>query len=293
VALSDDQKALLRLLAQREEGYEDIAALLGLSVAEVRARVKGALAELDSTAAAAGKPEAAASAPSPAEPATRPEPVRARPAVPPAPPQRPAPRSPEPSSHRRPSLPKDRRRLFELAGGLLVVALIALFATGVLDIGGGDDDGSESAAPSLDAAATANGKLTQAVLTPPDGGDAIGRAIFGRVGKGPVLQVVAEGLEPAAKGESYTVWLYRTRKLVLRLGSVKVDKSGGLGTQLPLPVELFAYITRGGFNKIYVSRTDDAAYRAEVARAKKQKRLPAYTGTTVLRGEIVGPLVRG
>ena len=37
MALSDDQRALLRLLAQREEGYEDIAALMGLSVDEVRA----------------------------------------------------------------------------------------------------------------------------------------------------------------------------------------------------------------------------------------------------------------
>ena len=40
MALSDDQKAMLRLLAQREQGYEDIAALMGLSVDEVRAKVK-------------------------------------------------------------------------------------------------------------------------------------------------------------------------------------------------------------------------------------------------------------
>ena len=47
VPLSDDQRALLRLLAQREEGYGDIAALMGLSVDEVRSKVKGALAGLD------------------------------------------------------------------------------------------------------------------------------------------------------------------------------------------------------------------------------------------------------
>ena len=40
MALSDDQKAMLRLLAQREQGYDDIAALMGLSVEEVRARVR-------------------------------------------------------------------------------------------------------------------------------------------------------------------------------------------------------------------------------------------------------------
>jgi hypothetical protein len=77
VPLSDDQRALLRLLAQREEGYEDIAALMGLSVAEVRSRVKGALTELDEGGQAAGpavgrgtsSSQAAGEEPSPTPPA--------------------------------------------------------------------------------------------------------------------------------------------------------------------------------------------------------------------------------
>jgi hypothetical protein len=288
VALSDDQKALLRLLAQREEGYEDIAALLGLSVAEVRARVKGALAELEDSA-----PERAQAPSPPAPPPPRAEPRR----------QEPAPtRQPEPEpvtqgraerqrtrpALRLPSFPRQRGRLIELVGGLLVILLLVLFATGAVDIGG-DDNGSDGA----ESTSAAERKITQAVLTPPEGGDAVGRAIFGRVGKGPVLQVVAEGLEPTSKGESYTVWLYRSPKLVLRLGSIPVGKSGGLAAQLPLPVELFGYLARGAFDQIYISLTESSEYAAEVALAKRQKRLPAYTGTTVLRGEIVGPLVRG
>ena len=47
VALTDDQKAMLRLLAQREQGYDDIAALTGQGVAAVRAKVKDAIAALD------------------------------------------------------------------------------------------------------------------------------------------------------------------------------------------------------------------------------------------------------
>ena len=47
MALTDDQKAMLRLLAQREQGYEDIAALTGQGVDGVRAKVKEALAALD------------------------------------------------------------------------------------------------------------------------------------------------------------------------------------------------------------------------------------------------------
>ncbi len=46
MALTDDQKAMLRLLAQREQGYEDIAALMGISVEEVRVKVGEALAEV-------------------------------------------------------------------------------------------------------------------------------------------------------------------------------------------------------------------------------------------------------
>ena len=47
MALSDDQKAMLRLLAQREQGYADIAALMGIGVDDVRAKVGDALLALD------------------------------------------------------------------------------------------------------------------------------------------------------------------------------------------------------------------------------------------------------
>ena len=46
MALSEEQNAMLRLLAQGEQGYADIAALMGLSEADVRAKVVGALAQL-------------------------------------------------------------------------------------------------------------------------------------------------------------------------------------------------------------------------------------------------------
>ena len=52
MALSDDQKAMLRLLAQREQGYDDLASLMGLSVDEVRTKVKEALEEIDKEEAA-------------------------------------------------------------------------------------------------------------------------------------------------------------------------------------------------------------------------------------------------
>ena len=295
--LSDDQRALLRLLAQREEGYEDIAALMGLSVDEVRRRVKGALNALDEGGSAAGpvvgqdssSSQAAGEEPSPTPPPAemssvpRPEPLR---------PPREAASAPA-VARSRPVLPKGRR-LWELIGGALVVLLIVLFATGAIDIGGDDSDSDDSNSAALQDGAlnTANGKITQATLEPVGDGDAEGQALFGRLGKQVVLQVLAEGLEPSASGENYAIWLYRSPKLALRIGAVNVGENGKLAARFPLPTELLALVASGSFKQIQVSRTANAAYKAEVAAAKRDQRLPRYTGETVLSGQIVGPLIQ-
>ncbi len=287
--LTDDQKALLRLLAQREHGYEDIGALMGLSVDEVRARVREALAELDRMEGESGE-----RAPLPPPPPP-PPPPRMREAAPQTPPPPAPPFRPAAPSLPRARLTKDRRRLYELIGGVVVVALIVLFATGTVNIGGGSGSSTSSkgATPASGSGTTVGSKrLTQAVLRPVGGGNASGQALFGRLGKEVVLQVVARGLEPSPPGQSYTVWLYRSPKLVLRVGAAKVAKEGRLGVRFPLPAELLAYVAAGAFKQIHVSLTSDAAYRREVAQAKKEKSLPPFTGTDVLSGEITGPIVK-
>jgi len=285
MSLSDDQRALLRLLAQREQGYEDIAALKGKSVEEVRAEVRAALEQLD--------------APPPEPPPPPPPPDPATPASPIAEPvQTPRAGSPAPSPSGkapRPRVPVERRRFLLFAGGAL--AAVALVIGLIALIGGGDsgsDSGSASGETSLsEPTAAESGKVTQAVLSAPDGGDASGQAIFGRVGKEEiVLQVTAENLEPTDTGESYTVWLYRSPKLSLRVGSVAVGEGGRLGARFTIPAELLAYVASGAFDQIYVSRTSNAAYQQEVARAKKDKTLPRYTGETVLTGPITGPIAK-
>lgn len=296
MGLTDDQRALLRLLAQREEGYEDIAALKGLSVEQVRLEVKDALAEMQ----AAGETPP----PLPPPPAKVEEPVEPLPPVeakePPAPTPPPPPAEPKaqvkkPTSRpSRPTLPAGRRRLVLLTGGALAIVAVVLAAIAIFS--GGSDSGSsspEASGAAAESAAAESGKLTQAVLEPADGSDASGRAIFGRLKKEIVLQVTGEGLQPTEKGESYIVWLYRSPKLSLRVGSVGVDESGRLGARFSIPAELLAYVASGAFDQIYVSRASDAAYQVEVARAKKNKSLPRYTGETVLTGEITGPIAKG
>jgi hypothetical protein len=291
VALSDDQRALLRLLAHREEGYADIAALKGMSVEEVRAEVKTALAELDAAPEPPRAPRAEAAAAPPSEKAEPTEPPTPAPPKPKA--EEPSPPSAEKPPFTRPSLPAvpaERRRLLAMAGGALGLVAVALIGVAVL---GGDSSSSDSSSTGIaaESASTESDKVTQAILEPVEGGEASGRALFGRLGQEEVvLQVTAEGLEPAEGDESYTVWLYRSPKLALRVGSVKVDEAGQLGARFPIPAELLAYIAGGAFDQVYVSRTSDAAYKREVAQAKEQETLPRYSGETVLRGEIVGPI---
>jgi hypothetical protein len=283
MALTDDQRVMLRLLAERgEEGYDDIAALKGVSVDRVRAEMKEALA----AAAAEQEPASAPAAPQPAEPTPPP----AEPAPPPPAKSARTPRAPRPQ--RGPSLPPGRRRFALVAAAALAALAVVLVLIAVIGgtSGGSSSGGATGTASTEDGAA---GKLTQAELQPVSGQSGEGRAIFGKVGKGEiVLQVAAQGLDRNAPGQSYTVWLYRSPKIALRVGSVKVGKSGRLGVQLPIPAELLAYVVSGAFDQIYLSRTSDAAYEREVAQAKTQKSLPPYSGETVLTGPITGPIVK-
>jgi len=273
VPLSDDQKAMLRVLAQREEGYEDMAAMMGISVEELRSRVKEALAEVEEeTAPEATAPPEQPSAPEPPEP--EPTPPAPAPAAPSAPPSR---------GRLAGRLPKDRGALVGLGLGLLALVVMAI----VLAVSGG---GSSSSSPEPSTTAE-NANLTQAVLAPVNGGDASGQALFGRYKGNVLLQVTAQGLEPAPAGEAYAVWLYRSPKLALQIGAVP-EKDGKIAAQLQIPVQLLAYVASGAFDQVDVALTPIAAYRAALAKAKAEKKLPPHLGESVLRGEITGPAIR-
>jgi hypothetical protein len=294
--LSDDQKAMLRLLAQREQGYDDIAALMGLSVDEVRAKVKDALAQLED--------EGVAPAPLPAEP----------PPVEPPPPKPPETEVPEPvapaASSAKPkrtpppppsvSLPKSGGARAAIAAGVVVaIALIVVLAVSGSSGGGGSSDPTTAASgeatttaaePSSTTAASSK-KVTQATLSPVNGGDAKGVAIFGRVKNSLALQIEATGLAPTAKGQSYAIWLYESPQKMLPLATTAVTKSGKIGAQVEVPTEVLAYLAKETFDQIDVSLTSDAKLKASLNKATKEKKPPAYTGTDVLRGQITGPII--
>jgi hypothetical protein len=275
---------------------------MGLSVDEVRAKVKDALEQLEAEGKEAPVVDAPAPGPpAPAEPAPDPEASEEEPPPPPPPVEAPVakvtPAPPRPSkgdAAERPklSLPKDRGARAAIGAGLLAIVVVVV----LLIVGGGDDNGGTASSSSPDntsatTSAAEDSQLTQAILAPVDGGDAEGRAVFGRVKKNVILQVEATGLQPSPQGSSYAIWLYKSPKLALRVGAVRVTKSGGIAAQLPIPTELLSYVASGAFDQIDISLTENAAYAAEVAKSKSAKQLPEHVGESVLRGEITGPAI--
>jgi outer membrane biosynthesis protein TonB len=290
--LTDDQKAMLRLLAQREEGYDDMAALMGISVEEVRERVKEALAEVEEPPVPETQPEP------PAVP-TPPPPSAPEPPATVEPPPMPAAEEPAPTKKRStqiPSLkvPKDRGALIGLgAGALVVIALVIVLIVGG-DGGGSSSSGTTSGEASLAenaSAAAENKNLTQAILSAEDGSDASGQAIFGRFKKKVLLQVTGEGLETSSSGESYAVWLSHSGQAMVPVGTVKVKDGGKLAARFEVPPTVLVLVARGAFDEIQVTRTSDSALNAAIAKARKTEKESAYTGTPVLSGKITGPLV--
>jgi hypothetical protein len=299
VALTDDQKAMLRLLSQRgEEGYDDIAALMGITVEEVRERVKEALAEVAGPGTTA--PEAQETAPesAPPPPPSREPPPQAAATAAPEPPA-PAPAAPTPAmpagkpapNPPRLKLPKDRGALIGLGAGVLVLVVFAI----VLIIGGGGGSSSSETTASSEGGTTPasaeNPNLTQAILSPVDGSDASGTALFGRFKKNVLLQVTAKGLEPSKSGESYAIWLSHSGKAMVPVGTAKVTDSGKLAARFQIPTAVLVLVARSAFNEIDLTRTTDTTLNTAIAKARQSKSESAYTGTDVLRGKITGPFV--
>jgi hypothetical protein len=306
VALSDDQKAILRLLAQRgAAGYDDLAALMGISVEEVHRRAQQAAADLEVEGIPAPSiPPPKASKPKvPAEKKADPEPVKPIP------------------HHEHGHGPKEivreaklleNRGLWAILAGvaIVVVFLVILLVSG----GGGGSDSSSTTASSTQshceeptgAAPKPTGKViallaktaiegskepTRAVLNPVDGSEARGLVVFGRVKNSLALQVAAEGLAPLPSCGRYTVWLAASPQKMLPLASIEVGKNGQIRSQVEVPVEILAYLASETFDQIAITATDEAQLKEALKEATKAKQAPSYTGTEVLRGTVSGPIV--
>ncbi|HEX7293708.1 MAG TPA: hypothetical protein VF259_04115, partial [Solirubrobacterales bacterium] len=187
--------------------------------------------------------------------------------------------------------PKDRRRLAELIGGAVVVLLVVLFATGAIDLGGGDDSDDSDGSAAIEASANGSTKLTQAILRPVDGSDAEGLAVFARADKNGVrLLLQAEGLEPSGKDQAYAVSLARSAEERIPIAVTRVPQSGKVEAQYPIPSESLGLLANG-FDQMELSLVSNLELQAALAQAGKEQKAPDYEGEDVLRGEVTGPIV--
>jgi hypothetical protein len=297
---------MLRLLAQREQGYEDMAALMGVSVEELRERVNAALSELEREGKEAPPLPPAAEA-EPAEPKPKPAEATAAAPEPPelsaTPPSGPAPPSLPPRPKRGLGLPSSNGARIGIAA---VVAAVVVVAVLLIVLGGGGSDSSSTAtsasaaAPSggavreaVEAAESSKGKkgVTKAVLTGVGGSEAQGIAILGRVKNKLALQIVAEGLEPLGKGESYAIWIAQSPSRMLPLAASPVNENGQIASQFEVPTELLAYLANETFDEIAVTRTSNSKLNASLKEATSAEEAPSYTGTPVMRGKVTGPII--
>ncbi|HYP55751.1 MAG TPA: hypothetical protein VEQ41_05540 [Solirubrobacterales bacterium] len=308
--LSDDQRKLLKLLANQDEAYEAIAAATGASVGDLKAKAREALAALDEEAREAGRQDRSvrdeggrpagpvAAGDPPPLPVAKASSGEVPPSAPPAgdaarrPGSRPRTRSQARSSV---SLPGNRR-LAELIGGAVVVLLLILFATGAIDIGGDDSDdggdGGNTPAFGGELPAAVAKRATQAILRPVGDGDASGRALFGRLEKQVALVLAAKGLEPTTAGQSYAVSLVNAEGERIPIAATRVGSNGAIATQIEVPPTVLGALA-SGYDEMEISLVVNEELEAALKQARGEESAPDFGGEPVLRGEVTGPVVVG
>jgi hypothetical protein len=297
MALSEDQKAMLKLVAQPDTSYEDIAALMGLSVEDVRAKVEAALAELDH--AAKEEPQAPEPVPPPApEPPPEPVPPKAEEKIPepPAPAGRQAKAEPAPrSARKRPAagrpkvgLPQDRgARYGILAGAAVLILLVVLLVTGVL---GGDGDSGETATTAASEAGKGQPTPTQAILEEVGGSGASGRALFARSGSQVVLALRVKNVDPAPKGNFYAVSLANSKGEQIPLVATASNEKDEIVNAFKIKPQYLGFLA-SGYDQMQVALVPTREFEAALVAAKKGNSSLKYGGTVIAGGAVTGPAI--
>jgi len=304
-----DSRALLELLLERGQGYDDIAEVLGTGHDEVRERASAALAELGG---AEPDPELTDYLLGQADPVGRADAVRRLNDDPEAlelasrlvdglraiAPQAQLPRLAQP---RRRRVAADKGMAVEAAGpGLsrrqrLVIAALAAGALLVLGIaaavGGVFDSGDEAGAPAPSASQDADALRVK--LEPQGGSHASGQGVFGLATADQLfLDLDVKDLAVPDPDHTYVVWLLLTPDRGYPVSPLAVDDNGNFSDRFPIP--RFAAPIAGRARYLDVGLADRDELGAQVQNFAKrlnkgsQAQLPIldYQGESALRGEI-------
>ena len=309
MALSADQRAMLQLLLERGQSYDDLASVLGVGVDEVRTRARAALTEL----AGGADPDAEVGLTDyllgQADPIGRADAVRHLQADPEShrlasdlrdrlleiSPDARLPELPAPKGRRRtaPQAPTRPRGTMTPRQQQTIVALVAaavLVLVGILAVagafGGGDDDEPVADTQTTTSAEAEGDVLASVELRPQSGSDATGEATFGVASQDqPYVDLSLSGLNPPSEGETYVVWLLLTDDQGYPLSPLEVSGEGEFSDRFPIPQFAIPIASRARFVDISLSQNRSLLGDLQQA-VKQQKPILGYQGDSVLRGEI-------
>jgi hypothetical protein len=245
VSLSEDQRALLRLLLSGES-YESIAGLLGVDREEVRRRAQHAVARIEPSEGELADASRArlAELDGVGEPAAAPPPARSR-----------------------------LRSWLPFALGVAGALAIALIVAGVFEDEAPDPGGSS---------ASIDEDVVEIALRPVGGTRARGTARLLRVADLPALDLEIAGLAPSSRNESYIVWLYNSPTEAFPLLFQSVGTDGRLEGRGSIPSAATALLP--SFDGLDVSLADRSQAAAAVRRAAEGEAIPHHVGRSVARG---------
>ncbi len=252
MALSEDQRALLRLLLAGDT-YEQVAGVLGTGSDDVRLRAHEAV-------------EVLATAPDREFPRDA---VRARlGALEGDPGAIPGPTPPAPRGGGRPWL-------LWLAAGAVAIAAIVVVVVASRGGGGGDNQTTTSGAQE---------DVVPIRLTPVGGSKASGMISVVRVADQPAVDLAIAGLEPSGPGESYVLWFVGSAGRSLPVAFHAVGADGRLTGRTPIPSAAEGLLPN--FTSAELTLTHQREAAAAVQRAARNSTLPQVVGTPVMRGAL-------
>jgi hypothetical protein len=254
MALSEDQRALLRLLLAGDT-YEHVAEVLGTTPADVRTRAHHAEEALERNPdpeLEAGAVSARLAALEGTGPAVTPPSAGARPAV-------------------------DRRR-WALWGALGAAVVLAAVVIAVTRHDGGSDTTSSSPSSQEEAVPIR--------LEPVNGSKASGGVTLIRIGDQPAIDLAIRGLAPTGRGQTYVLWFVGSGGRSLPVAFRAVGPDGKLSGRAAIPSAATGLLPSFTTAELALARQSEAA--AAVRQAAQNDTLPTPVGRIVMRGALRG-----
>ena len=253
MALSEDQRALLRLLLAGDT-YDRVAEILGTTPGEVRSRARGAAEALEADSG----PEF--DAPAVRERLDALDGAGAAPATPAA-----AQKS------------RDVRRL-ALWAALGVAVVVALVVVAIARHSGGGNDTAPSGGAQEEAVPVA--------LAPVNGSRASGGITIIRIADQPAVDLAIRGLEPSRAGQTYVLWFVGSGGRALPVAFRAVGADGKLSGRAAIPSAATGLLP--SFDTAELALVQQRQAAAALRQAAHSDTLPQAIGTPVMRGALRG-----